>query len=252
MEALGHDWKDATCTEPQTCTVCNATDGKALGHDWKDATCKEPKTCTVCGETEGEVLEHKVEEWKVTKEATCTEEGQQSGKCTLCGDTIDKKLEKAEHTSSDWVVTQPATVDAKGERAKSCTVCGEVLKTEKYEMSSEEKEAAFKAECQAYSYDQIARDPEGYSMTKGVYTGKVVQVIESGNSVELRVNVTQTSYSYKDTIYVKYTLKEGQNRILEDDIVTIWGYNSKTISYTTVMGATVTIPYVKAEYLSLS
>ena len=66
-EALGHDWKDATCTEPQTCTVCNATDGKALGHDWKDATCKEPKTCTVCGETEGEVLEHKVEEWKVTK-----------------------------------------------------------------------------------------------------------------------------------------------------------------------------------------
>ncbi len=32
LEAPGHSWNDATCTEPQTCTACGATEGSALGH----------------------------------------------------------------------------------------------------------------------------------------------------------------------------------------------------------------------------
>ncbi len=34
LPASGHDWADATCTEPRTCSVCQSTDGEALGHDW--------------------------------------------------------------------------------------------------------------------------------------------------------------------------------------------------------------------------
>lgn len=34
LPASGHDWADATCTEPRTCSVCRITDGEALGHDW--------------------------------------------------------------------------------------------------------------------------------------------------------------------------------------------------------------------------
>lgn len=30
--ALGHSWRDATCTSPKTCTRCGATQGDALGH----------------------------------------------------------------------------------------------------------------------------------------------------------------------------------------------------------------------------
>ncbi len=33
-DALGHTWLDATCTEPKTCSVCQATEGDALGHSW--------------------------------------------------------------------------------------------------------------------------------------------------------------------------------------------------------------------------
>lgn len=32
ISALGHSWKDATCTSPKTCTRCGATQGSALGH----------------------------------------------------------------------------------------------------------------------------------------------------------------------------------------------------------------------------
>ena len=56
--AKGHTWKEATCTEPATCTVCGITTGSAKGHTWKEATCTEPATCTVCGITSGSANGH--------------------------------------------------------------------------------------------------------------------------------------------------------------------------------------------------
>ena len=59
-EELGHDWEKATCEKPKTCKRCGETKGKELGHDWIEATCESPKTCKRCDKTEGEPLEH---EW---------------------------------------------------------------------------------------------------------------------------------------------------------------------------------------------
>ena len=53
-----HQWRNATCTAPKTCTKCGATDGAALGHKWQNATCQQAKKCTVCGTTEGSVGNH--------------------------------------------------------------------------------------------------------------------------------------------------------------------------------------------------
>ncbi|MBO5891691.1 MAG: hypothetical protein J6Q30_03145 [Oscillospiraceae bacterium] len=57
-DACIHNWKEATCVTPKTCTVCQATQGETAEHTWKDATCIAPKTCTVCQATEGEVENH--------------------------------------------------------------------------------------------------------------------------------------------------------------------------------------------------
>lgn len=54
--AKGHNFTDATCTTPATCTVCGSVEGNPKGHQWVDATKKQPKTCSVCGVTEGEKL----------------------------------------------------------------------------------------------------------------------------------------------------------------------------------------------------
>ena len=56
--ALGHTWIDANCEAPKTCAVCGKTDGEPLGHTWTDASCEAPKTCAVCGKTDGEALGH--------------------------------------------------------------------------------------------------------------------------------------------------------------------------------------------------
>lgn len=57
-EPLGHVWSDPDCENPKTCSRCGATEGEALGHDWLDATCDLPKTCAVCAATEGDALGH--------------------------------------------------------------------------------------------------------------------------------------------------------------------------------------------------
>ena len=42
----GHNWSDATCTTPKTCSVCGATEGEANGHSFANGI------CSVCGTAE--------------------------------------------------------------------------------------------------------------------------------------------------------------------------------------------------------
>ncbi len=84
-EALGHEWVEATCEAPKTCSRCGKTEGEALGHKWVEATCENPKTCSVCGKTEGEALGHK---WLEN-----TPNYQQPKTCEVCGATEGEPLE---------------------------------------------------------------------------------------------------------------------------------------------------------------
>lgn len=52
--ANGHSWSPATCTQQQKCYDCGATGKDPLGHNWISATYDEPKTCSRCGKQEGE------------------------------------------------------------------------------------------------------------------------------------------------------------------------------------------------------
>ena len=102
-DALGHTWVDADCVNPKTCSVCKKTDGEALGHKWVDADCTKPKTCSVCGETEGEALGHKWVDADCTKPKTCS----------VCGATEGEALG---HKWKAATCTAPQT----------CSVCNEI------------------------------------------------------------------------------------------------------------------------------
>lgn len=97
-----HEWLDATCTDPSTCSKCEKTEGEPLGHVWLDATCLDPQTCQVCGATEGEPNGHS---WA---DATCVD----PQTCEVCGETEGEAL------GHDWQ-------DATTEQPKTCAVCGE-------------------------------------------------------------------------------------------------------------------------------
>ncbi len=97
-----HEWRDATCDTPKTCSKCAVTEGDVLGHSWKEADCVTPKTCSRCGLAEGTALGHS---WL---EATCTA----PRTCEACAATEGQALE---HT---W--EGEATLYA----APICSVCG--------------------------------------------------------------------------------------------------------------------------------
>ena len=115
-----------------------------------------------------------------------------------------------------------------------------------------EKAQEYKSSCTAgYSYKELARDPNTYVGKNAEFTGKVIQVSEGLGSTVMRVNVTQGKYSWDDTLYVTYTPKDGESRILEDDIITIYGEMQPLKTYTTVMGASVSIPAIDAKYIEI-
>ena len=66
-----HEWAEATCTDPKTCTLCEETEGDSLGHSYLDATCEAPKTCSACALTEGEALGHNWLEATTEAPETC-------------------------------------------------------------------------------------------------------------------------------------------------------------------------------------
>ena len=108
-----HTWKDATCTEPRTCSECGATEGEALGHEWKDATCTKPKSCSRCGETQGSALGHVEGKWKTVNEATLSKNGKEEQLCSVCGEVIDSHIIKKniEYSGGEFNFTMQEFID---------------------------------------------------------------------------------------------------------------------------------------------
>ncbi len=160
-----HDFGEATCAAPKTCSKCGVTEGDALSHtpatewskdetnhwhdctvcgneadtpeahDWNPATCNAPKTCKVCGATEGTKLEHTyAETW--SKNAT-----HHWHACTLCGAKKDEAahtyegencsvcgFEKDHVHSISFVEEVPATCKAPGKKAHyACAGCDDLF-----------------------------------------------------------------------------------------------------------------------------
>lgn len=118
----------------------------------------------------------------------------------------------------------------------------------------------YKKSCEALDYKTLARNPDKYKGNNYKFTGKVIQVMEynSSESVHIRVNVTKEINEYndfvnwKDTIYAVVKIPKGEDRILEDDIITFWGTCEGEYTYTSVLGSSVTLPKIDIEYYKLS
>ena len=121
---------------------------------------------------------------------------------------------------------------------------------EQKQQQIEQEKQEFKDSCSTYTYEQLARNPAEMIGTRVKLVGEVIQTMYDGNIVQLRVNTTKENGYYSDTIYVRYII-EG-DRILEDDIITIYGTAMGEVSYTSILGAEITLPYIEAEYVDIN
>lgn len=155
--ALGHSWgswvttkeptEKAIGTAERTCSKCGARESKTLDklasshtHSYTSkvttpATCGttgvRTYTCS-CGDTYTETIaktnSHSWGNWVTTKEPTTTSTGYAERKCSVCGLTESKTLDKltsSEHTHS-WGAWKeiPATCTTNGYKYRACTTCG--------------------------------------------------------------------------------------------------------------------------------
>lgn len=94
------------------------------------------------------------------------------------------------------------------------------------------------------TYDQLARNPEQYIGDKVKFSGEVLQVIEGGGEVQIRLAVNG---NYDTVVLGQYSDSLISYRVLEGDNITIYGMSVGTITYESTMGASITIPGVDVE-----
>ena len=175
MEALGHNYTEATCTEDGACTRCGdvkeAATGhgtysvvykggptctehanitvtcngcgyvvpaeewltwesfvgmEALGHNYTEATCTEDGACTRCGDVKEAATGHNFGEAVVITPATCTEKGMAVATCA-CGETQETVIDELGHTEEIIPGKAPTCEDAGLTEGKKCATCGEIL-----------------------------------------------------------------------------------------------------------------------------
>lgn len=147
------------------------------------------------------------------------------------------------------------------EEMTEAQAAAEKLKAEEEAKAIEEQKAAEKAAAEAeaaaakaaeeaagyetgITYDQLARTPDDFTGKKVKFYGKVLQVIDSGSSVQIRLAVDD---NYDTVLLGEYDSKIVSSRVLEDDHITIYGTSVGVITYQSTMGGNITIPGVLIE-----
>lgn len=92
-------------------------------------------------------------------------------------------------------------------------------------------------------YTDVSRDPDAHLFESMSCSGRVLQVIESDDTIALRV---ATSGNYDDVVLVAYSPDLLGYRILEDDWITAYGWCLGLYSYKSTGAGTITIPELYA------
>lgn len=105
--------------------------------------------------------------------------------------------------------------------------------------------AEIKSQSQNISYANLMRNSDNYKNSIVHFRGKVMQVQQIyGDTYMLRIATkSEGLFGYfDDIVYVNYN----GNRLLEDDIVDLWGNFVGLKSYQAVLGNEITIPEINA------
>ena len=149
-----------------------------------------------------------------------------------------------------WTIKSPAKLKA-GKKAK-VKIEYEGKTCELSVKCTSQTKKQYRKSCKKISYKKLARKPDKYTGKNIRIYGKVVQVMEDGNDVELRVATKDDGYGYyDDVVYVLYTYSKSDSKILEDDMVKVYGVSTGTISYQSTMSGTITIPSMVAQQIKV-
>ena len=163
-----------------------------------------------------------------------------------------------EYTESMKPFDEMTVAQAEEEKARAEKEKKKIEEEEAAKKKAEEEEAARKEEeekaareaeeAKGYetgiTYEELARTPDDYKGKKVKFSGKVLQVLEGDDSVQIRLAVND---DYDTVLFGEYDSTIVSSRVLEDDEITIYGISYGLISYDSTMGGKITIPAVSID-----
>ena len=161
-------------------------------------------------------------------------------------DAYKEKMKPYEEMTVAQAEAEKAQAEAEKQRLEEEAAAKKAAEEEE-KRKAEEEAAAKKAaeEAKGYetgiTYEQLARTPDDYTGKKVKFKGKVIQLIEDDDTIEIRFAVNS---NYDTILYCGYDPKIVSSRVLEDDVITIYGTSIGLISYESTLGGKITIPAV--------
>lgn len=109
----------------------------------------------------------------------------------------------------------------------------------------------YKSQCHSIGYNELARNGNKHKGELMKFTGRIIQIndISGGKGAQMRI---ATKGNYENVILVGYIYKDNQSRFLEKDKVTVYGECNGLYTYTSTMGAHITVPSCNAEYIDMN
>lgn len=181
---------------------------------------------------------------------------------------IQNKLNELNNNYSELINTYKAEQAEAAKKAAEEQAAAEQKAAEEAAKEEERKkqEAAaqqqkskedYLASCQTIDYQTLARNPDSYKGQSFKFTGEVIQVTEPtiGSTVTLRINVTKETILdedfYSDTILATVSIPDGNDRILEGDIITFYGDCDGMHSYKSILDQKISLPKISIKYYAV-
>ena len=156
-----------------------------------------------------------------------------------------------ESTISGWTIDEPQTLIA--DQSSIVIISYQDLTCELEVTCSTVSPQGYKDSCASIPYNDLARTPDAYIGQNITFYGQILQVLEDGNNLTLRVGTRGSyGYYYDDVIMVSYTYSPGEARFLEDDMIRLYGVSGGLYTYESIFGESITVPVVYAEYIDLA
>lgn len=125
------------------------------------------------------------------------------------------------------------------ERKKSAKAGRSETKGRRSQKKAEEEARGYET---GITYDALARYPDDNFGQKVKFSGEVIQVMNEGDSVTIRLAVDQNYDTVLLATFNKDAMTKGN--ILEDDIITIYGTSMGDYTYESTFGQMITVPLI--------
>lgn len=163
----------------------------------------------------------------------------------------DKKIKELQgkvDEAAPWFEMTAAEQEKKEAELKAAKEAKEKEEAEKLASEKKKKEEEEKKGYDTgITYSQLARTPDDYLAKKVKFSGKVVQVMEDGDSVGIRLAVDG---DYDNIILGTFDSSIISERILEDDYITVYGLSAGIYTYESTMGASISVPSMTIDKIS--